>query len=95
MLKKRQKMENQKNFEVKLDNQFILSKHKIVVDNSLKSLDSLESAKKYAKQAMKRIMHDEVEISSIKLKRPGFIKRRTLKFIRKPAKARLYVTTKF
>jgi len=87
-------MENE-NFEVALDNQFILSRHKIVVDNSLKSLDSLESAKRYAKQALQRVMHDEVEISSIKVKRPGFIKRGALKLVKRPAKARLYVTTKF
>jgi hypothetical protein len=87
-------MEN-KDFEVPLDNQFILSRHKIVVDNRIKSLDSLDGAKKYAKQVLKRIMHDDVEISSIKVKRPGFIKRGALKLVRKPAKARLYVTTKF
>jgi hypothetical protein len=83
------------NFEVSLDNQFILSRHKIVVDNGLKSLDSSESTKKYAKQAMRRIMHDDVEVSSIKLKRPGFIKKGIFKLIRKPVKATLYVTTKF
>jgi hypothetical protein len=87
-------MENE-NFEVALGNQFILSKHKILVDNRLKSLDSLESTKKYTKQILKRNMHDDVEISSIKLKRPGFIKRWALKLVRKPAQARLYVTTKF
>jgi hypothetical protein len=87
-------MENE-NFEVALDNQFILSKHKILVDNRLKSLDSLDSAKHYTKQTLKRIMHDDVEISSIKIKRPGFIKRGVLKLVKKPAKARLYVTTKF
>jgi hypothetical protein len=86
---------NEENFEVSLDNQFILSKHKMIIDNSLKSLDTLESTKKYAKQALKRIMHDDVEVSSVKLKRPGFIKRGALKLVRKPAKARLYVTTKF
>jgi phage gp46-like protein len=88
-------MMNDDNFEVPLDNQFILSKHKIVVDNSLKSLDSLESAKKYAKQALQRVMHDEVEINSIKIKRPGIFKKGTLKLVRKSPKARLYVTTKF
>jgi hypothetical protein len=83
------------NFEVSLNNQFILSRHKILVDNRLKSLDSIESTKKYTKQTLKRIMHDDVEISSIKIKRPGFIKRGLLKLVRKPAQARLYVTTKF
>jgi hypothetical protein len=82
-------------FEVALDNQFIQSRHKIIVDNRLKSLDDFESTKKYAKQVMKRIMHDDVEVSSVKLKRPGFIKRGALKLARKPATARLYVTTKF
>jgi hypothetical protein len=90
-------MENENNFEFEsvLDNQFIFSRHKIVVDNSLKSLDSLESTKKYAKQALQRIMHDEVEIGSIKLKRPGVIKRAGLRLARKKPKAKLYVTTKF
>jgi hypothetical protein len=87
-------MENE-NFEVALDNQFIISTHKIVVDNSLKSLDSLESTKKYAKQAMQRIMHDDVEIGAIKLKRPGIIKRGVLRLVHKKPKAKLYVTTKF
>jgi hypothetical protein len=80
---------------VALDNQSIFSRHIIVVDNNLKSLDSKETTKKYAKQAMRRILHDDVEISSIKIKRPGFIKRGLLKLVRKPAQARLYVTTKF
>jgi hypothetical protein len=88
-------MENNEDFEVKEVNQFILSKHKIIVDNNLKSLNNPESTRKYAKKAMQRIMHDDVEVSAVKLKRPGFIKRGALKLVRKPAKARLYVTTKF
>jgi hypothetical protein len=91
---KEKTMDNE-NFEVALDNQFIFSKHKIVVDNSLKSLDSLESAKKYAKRALQRVMHDEVEISSIKVKRPGVFRKGALKLVRKSPKARLFVTTKF
>jgi hypothetical protein len=81
-------MEN-KDFEVPLDNQFILSRHKIVVDNRIKSLDSLDGAKKYAKQVLKRIMHDDVEISSkgarLSLRgsplKPGFTLRQSSKLI--------------
>jgi hypothetical protein len=82
-------------FEVNLDNQYILSKHKIIVDNRLKSLDSPEGRKKYAKHVMKQIMHDDVEVGSVKLKRPNILKRGALKLAGKPAKAYLYVTTKF
>jgi hypothetical protein len=87
--------ENTDEFEVKLDNQFIYSKHKIFVDYNLKSLETPESTKNYAKKALKRVIHDDAEISAVKLKKPSIVSRLFVRMAGKTPQARLYVTTKF
>lgn len=88
-------MDNEENFEVNLDNQFIFSKHKILVDYSLKSLQTPEGVRAYAKRAIRRVLHDDAEISKVKLKKPHMSARLVSKILSRPAYARLYVTTKF
>jgi hypothetical protein len=82
-------------FEVNMDDQFILSKHQILVDYSLKSLRTPEGVKTYAKRALARAIHDDAEISKVKLKKPKMASRIASKLLGRPAYARLYVFTKF
>lgn len=87
-------MENN-DFEVNMDSQFILSKHEISVDYSLKSLQTPQGVQAYAKRAIKRVLHDDAEVSKVRLKRPSFISRGIARMAGKTPQARLYVTTKF
>jgi hypothetical protein len=82
-------------FEVNMDDQFILSKHEILVDYSLKSLRTPEGIKAYAKRALARAIHDDAEISKVKLKKPKMASRMVSKMFSRPAYAKLYVFTKF
>jgi hypothetical protein len=88
-------MKNEENFEVKIDNQFILSKHKILVDYSLKSLQTPEGVQAYAKRAIRRVLHDDAEISKVKLKKPNIVRRAACRVRGMTPQARLYVVTKF
>jgi hypothetical protein len=76
-------------------NQFIFSTHKILVDSSLKSLQNPETAKRYAKRIINRVVGDEAEVSSIKVKMPSIISKSLAKLSKKTPQARLYVVTKF
>jgi hypothetical protein len=88
-------METEENFEVNIDNQFILSKHRISVDCNLKSLQTPQGVQAYAKRAIKRVLHDDAEISKVKLKKPSVFKRATYKLFGKTPQGSLYVVTKF
>jgi hypothetical protein len=86
---------NSDDFEINIDEQAILSKHEILVDYSLKSLHDPKMLNAYAKKALRRAIHDEAEISKIKLKKPKIVVRALSKMLGRPAYARLYVITKF
>jgi hypothetical protein len=90
-----QNLDQDQGFEVNMDDQFILSKHKILVDYSLKSLSTPEGIKRYAKRALARVIHDDAEISKVKLKKPRMTSRMASRLFGKPAYAKLYVFTKF
>jgi hypothetical protein len=66
-------MDIEEEFKLNLDKQFILSKHEILVDSTLKSLQSPEGIKRYTKTALRRIMGDDAEVSDIKLKMPSIL----------------------
>jgi hypothetical protein len=89
-------MENEEFIDQNIvDRQYILSKHKILVDYTLKSLQTPEGIHAYARRALKRVLHDDAEISKVKLKKPSVISRAISKMGGKTPQARLYVTTKF
>jgi hypothetical protein len=89
-------MNTEDNFTVEdINSQYLFSTHEILVDNSLKSLNTPEGLKAYAAKTLKRIMGDEVTVSSVKLKRPGLISKLASKKKGKNPQARLYVITKF
>jgi hypothetical protein len=88
-------MDIEEEFKLNLDKQFILSKHEILVDSTLKSLQSPEGIKRYTKTALRRIMGDDAEVSDIKLKMPSILVRLKAKLLKRTPQARIFVTTKF
>lgn len=90
-----QDQNQEKEFIPEIENQTIFSKHKILVDSSLKSLQTPEGVNSYAKKAVKRVIGDDAEISAVKLKRPNIFKKASAKLFNRTPQAKLYVTTKF
>ncbi|MBA3757909.1 hypothetical protein H0X09_03560 [Candidatus Saccharibacteria bacterium] len=53
------------------------------------------SLRKYASEVMNREIGDEVQLTSLRIKRPGLTSRGTAKLFSRTPRVRLYVTTKF
>ena len=87
---------NEENFiEMNYQEKSIFSKHEILIDSSLKSIQTTEGTARYAKKVLRRFMGDEAEISNVKLKMPGFTARLKAKILKNTPRAKLYITTKF
>jgi hypothetical protein len=86
---------NDQKLGINLDNQFIFSQHVILVDSTLKSLQTPEGIKMYAKKAIRRVLDDDATISSVKLKKPHMTAKIAARFAKRPTQAKLYITTEF
>ncbi len=93
-------MQDKNNLEIsipleEMDGQFIYESYTVAVPLKDSFLDDPTEVKKYAKKTIKKHLGDEVDVSKVKVKKPGMFKKSMSKLVGRQPMAHLLVVTKF
>ena len=93
-------MQNKNNLDIDIpmtegENQFIYESYVVTVPADNSFLDDPKKLTTYAKKTVKRHLGDEAEVSKVKLKKPGLVKKGFDRILRRQVMASFIVVTKF
>lgn len=74
---------------------YVSERYVISIPATDKHLDNPWELRIYANKVINKKLGDEVQLTSLKVKRPGPLASSIAKLLRRTPKAKLYVTTKF